>query len=288
MTIRELLARAAPFLKEKGIESARLDAELLLAHALGWARLDLFLRGDAPVADLERDRYRELARRRAQGEPVAYLIGEKEFYSRLFLVNPAVLIPRPETECLIERAEKVKSPPRRILDLGTGSGCLAVTAALLFPQSELVAVDLSHAALGVARQNADRHGLTGRVQLVEGDMGDPNFLKTLGDFDLVLTNPPYISEAEYPALPREVRNFEPQTALVAAEAGLRFYRVFLAALPGLLSKSGIFLAEIGATQGEAVMAMVREILQDKAWRASIDPDYAGRDRVLGVERADGL
>lgn len=281
-TLLTILNQSAEFLKHKGSQSPRLDAEVLLAHALGKTRVGLYTAFDQPVSEAELDTMRDVIRRRAKREPVAYITGEKEFYSRVFRVTPHVLVPRPETELLVEHVEKVMKEkgqrPNAILDLGTGSGVLAVTLALMFPESRVDAVDLSPAALVVAAENAARHGCADRIAFRALDMADAAALSALNAYDLVVSNPPYLSEADYAGASPDIRQYEPKQALVAPEEGLFFYRSLFQALPGLLHAGGVCLAEIGSRQREPIHALVSATLGETRYTTSFYKDYACLDR----------
>ncbi len=225
----EVLTRATGHLQKHGSTSARLDAEVLLAHALGVGRIDLYVRFDRPMSEEELARYRGLVAGRARGEPVAYLVGHKEFMALDFLVTPAVLVPNPDTEVLVQRAVAIareRGGPMRAADVGTGSGCIAIALAHYAPTVEVWAGDVSREALDVARRNVDKHGLAGRVHLVEGDLLEP----FPGEFDLVCANLPYVcGQAD---LPSEVRA-QPATALFAADGGRLLAEIDAAILPVL-------------------------------------------------------
>lgn len=253
-----------------GGETPRLDAEVLLAHQLGCARGDLLLN---PDHNFDPQDYEKIVERRANGEPVAHIIGTREFWSLTLKVSPAVLIPRPDTETLVEVALKLCAhPPARILDLGTGSGALLLACLSEWPNATGLGVDASLAALAVAQENAQSTGLAGRANFRFGDWG-----QGLNErFDLILSNPPYITETE--ELSEEVRTFEPASALFAGGNGLDDYRRILPQLPGLLNPGGLAVLEIGHKQGPALLAMAA----DHGFTASLHPDLAGRDRCVAL------
>lgn len=283
-TVMDVVRLSTKHLADRGVDSPRLDAELLAAHSLGVRRLDLYLQFDRPLDESELAPIRALLRRRAGGEPVAYILGQREFYGRTFAVNPAVLIPRPETELLIERAlswlrERQDEGPMgaglRAADLGTGSGCIAVTLAAEAAGVEVVAVDVSGKALEVARGNAARHGVAQRVSFVRGAWWEP-----IGDgeVDLLVSNPPYVSDAELATLMRDVREHEPLPALVAGPDGLDAYRALLRDAPQHLRAGGAVLLEIAPQRSDRVVALVRD-----AWPAaevSAHVDLAGLARCV--------
>lgn len=281
-TVRRLLEWTEDFLRKKGVEAARLEAQILLAHALGCKKIDLYVRHEEEPPDDRRAAFRETIKKRAEGMPVAYLVGHREFYSLEFAVSPAVLIPRPETETLVmealRRLKLMESP--RVLDVGTGSGAIAVAIAKQHKAARLTAVDVSLPALTVAAGNAQRHGVSDRITFVEGDLFGPVVGQT---FDLVVSNPPYIADAEFASLDIGVRDFEPRAALAGGPDGLDLYRRIAADVSGFLSPGGAVLVEIGATQETAV----REL-----FAVSLDPgpsfkDPAGRPRVVTAIRRPG-
>ncbi|MHC1701250.1 MAG: peptide chain release factor N(5)-glutamine methyltransferase [Humidesulfovibrio sp.] len=282
-TIAAALAAASAELAALGLDAPRLSAELLAAKALGLTRLGLILHAREPLAGEPLAAFRALLARRAKGEPVAYILGEKEFYGLNFRVTPDVLIPRPETELLVEEALRLflADAPLRFADFGTGSGALAVALAHVFPASRGLAVDLSGAALDVARDNAREHGLEGRLDFLHADF--ITLALPAASFDLVVANPPYVTGAEYAGLSHEVRGFEPFCALVSPEAGLAHIRGLAPAAARVLKSGGVLLCEFGSGQGRAVLEIFREPVQGFA-QAEILRDGAGLDRVLRAVR----
>lgn len=248
-TAREMLARAQIFLAKKGVEPARREAELLVAHALSLDRMRLYLSLDRPLEGEEIQRGRELVVRRGKREPTAYLTGKREFYGREFRVGPGVLVPRPETELLVDRARALLAGREgaRIADVGTGSGCLAVTLALELPGSRVVAVDIAPRALEYARENAARLGA--EVEFLLGDGCAP----LAGLFDLVLSNPPYVDPAEAHELEPEVRAYEPAEALFAPAGDPDHWarRLLREGMPRL-APGGWLLIELGHDQAARV------------------------------------
>jgi len=283
-TVRDILHKSSAFLAERGVDSPSLSAQLLLGKALGLTRLDLLLQSDRPLAEPELAKARDLVRRRGQGEPVAYILGEKEFYGLAFAVTPACLIPRPETEHIVEEAEArfPREGELAFADLGTGSGCLAVALAVRFPQARGLAVDLSAEALDVARANADRHGVGERLCFAQGDFADLAGLGVEpGSLDCIAANPPYVSAAEYVEVSPEVRNFEPKGALTPGPTGLEAIVALAPAARAALKPGGLLLLEMGWTQAAAV----RGILESAGFaEVRIRKDLASRDRVA-VARA---
>ena len=279
--LADLLADATAFLAGHGVPSPRLDAEVLLAHALGGNRTELYLR-DSP-APHQRDAFCHALKRRARREPVAYITGVQEFWSLEFTVNRHVLIPRPETERVVELGLELlgSCPAPRILDLGTGSGCIAVALASQLSQARVWACDVSAEALAVARTNAAAHNVTGRMTFMQTDMRQR--LSTVqAEFDLIVSNPPYIAGPEFAALQAEVRDWEPRLALDGGKDGLDFYRRLLQDCPVQLRPGGWLVMEIGSTQSEAVMRVARS--QDNLSECRLSYDYVGLPRVVSVRR----
>lgn len=273
MTVAERLREAAAALGP-GASTARLDVELLMAHALGVPRTTLLLRhlrDEAPTA------FEALFARRQAGEPVAYIMGQAEFWGLDLAVTPAVLIPRADSETLVEAARMAFAgarPPRRILDCGTGSGALLLAALTLFPEAEGLGIDRSPEALAVAQANAERTRLAARVRFVPADWNTPGWAAGIGAFDLILANPPYVEdEAD---LEPVVREHEPSGALFAGPEGLDAYRVLVPQLPGLLATGGVALVEIGSRQADAVSA----IAAAAGLSARLHRDLAERPRAL--------
>lgn len=256
----------AKWFREKQVEGGRLAAELLLARALNCRKIDLYTRYDSEPSEDQRRAFRELVRQAGDHTPIAYLLGSREFFSLEFQVGPAVLIPRPETEALAQRMIDLCRSTRerrwRILDLGTGSGCVAVAVAKYAPNAVLVASDISEEALAVARANIEHHGLSDRIRTVVADgFAMPAEYIPEGGFDAVVSNPPYISEAVYANLPPNIRDHEPRVALVPpCSDGLEMYRRFASEAPAVLAPGGRLLAEIGHDQ----LAAVQEIFQAAA------------------------
>jgi len=275
-SIGEILRGARARLAEVPFATAR-EAHLLLGHVLGLAEASLLARDDEPVPDTESQQFAALLERRLAGEPVAYLVGSKEFFGRSFAVDRRVLVPRPETEHLVEAAIALVGslPPRpRILDLGTGSGCIAVTLALEISGSRVVATDRSPAALAVARANA--HALGARVDFVGAEWAAPLRIES---FDLVVSNPPYLDPAG-PVMP-EVAQWEPASALWAGAGGLDAYRALLASLAAARPGTPLLL-EIGLGQATPLS----ELATSTGWRvATVHRDLAGIERVVELRRA---
>jgi release factor glutamine methyltransferase len=261
-----------------GVDSPRLSAELLAAYALRCSRLSLNLERDRDVTDDEYEAINALTARREAGEPVAYILGSKEFYGLDFLVSPAVLIPRPETEHIVEAVEASFSRDRafRFADLGTGSGILAVTIAALFPQTRGVAVDISLEALDMAKANARIHNVFERLDFLNIDFTRQT---VPGTFDLVVSNPPYVSEAEFSAASLEVTAFEPAGALVSGPDGLDHIRAMLSGVVSMLNSGGCFFMEIGYDQAKMVIDTIADKYPEFE-AVAVQKDLAGLDRVV--------
>ena len=281
-TVQALLRWTTRFFESKGIESARLDGELLLAHALGWKRIDLYARYDHVPSAAALARFREMVRARGlQRIPSKYLTGETEFFSLPLAVSPSVLIPRPETELLVERALELLAKDQEALvgDLGTGSGAIAIAVAARRPLARVVATDVSEQALAVATANAERHGLAARIEFRRGDWFaalDPG-----ARFDALLANPPYVATPDLDQAMPEVRDHEPRVALDGGPDGLACLRVLIAGGPSWLRPGGWLVVEIGAGQGDAVAQLARET---KAYATvQVTPDYQGIPRIAAMQ-----
>ena len=283
-TVARLLQWTQQYLTQRGVEEARLAAEVLLAHALGCERIELYTRFDSVPGPDRRAAFRELVNGAADHTPVAYLVGRKEFLSLTFEVTPAVLIPRPETEALVVRVLKLceerglEQP--QLLDVGTGSGCIAVTLLKHLPEARAVATDISSEALAVARRNAERHGVADRIDFARADRLDlPANLVPNGGFDALVSNPPYVAQDEMAVLPENVRAHEPGVALTEQGDGLSFYRAFAEAGPTILRAGGAVLVEIGYGKGERVSDIFGRsgrFAHVGTWRDPSDP----HDRVM--------
>ncbi len=281
-TIGRLLTWTTEWLGSKGSESPRLDAEVLLAHVRGCQRIMLYAAFDEEVPEETRGRFRELVRRRAAGEPVAYLVGHREFFSLPFAVSSDVLVPRPETETLVSRVLDLcrEAAAPNILDVGTGSGAIAVTLAKKLPRATITASDVSPAALAVAKANAARHGVTDRVAFVEADLLSDGRLA--GPWDVIASNPPYVRESEFASLPRDVRDHEPRGALVAGPRGVEVIERLAAESVARLVPGGWLVIEAGPLVAEDVQAVLAAT-EDLAPEAVIS-DLAGLPRVFQARR----
>ncbi len=281
--LMDYLSLAAGFLADKGVESARLDSELMLAEVLGVDRVSLYTNHDRPLLPPEVDGFRRLIRRRAAREPLAYILGRREFRSTDFFVDRRVLIPRPESELLVEIA--VAAAPASsngtgisLADVGTGSGVLAVCLALELSAARILATDLSASALEVATENAGRHGVDGRIDFALGDCLEP--LHEHGPFAAVVSNPPYVSDDEWKGLAPEVARWEPPLALAAGLEGMDMIERLIDGAPAVLEPDGLLVMEAG-TQARAVC----ERMQEASWRdVSLHKDLGGRDRVIAGRR----
>jgi release factor glutamine methyltransferase len=280
-TIKSLLLKSTAFLNEKGIGEAKRSAELLLAHVLRCNRIDLFLRFDQPLSEEELELYRECIRRRLKQEPLQYIVGATEFYGLNFSVSPAVLIPRPETEHLVDTVLQLEftgdvPEPLRILDIGTGSGIIAIILAAKLPEAQITATDISQAALDLALLNAQQNGVAERIHFIRHDIlnDDPALL---GVFDIIVSNPPYIAQSELAELQPEILQYEPLTAASDGADGLTFYRRFAAISGILMTGQGTMIVEIGFGQAEAVTALFR----DAGLRnPEVTKDYSGINRIV--------
>ncbi|MFY9271005.1 MAG: peptide chain release factor N(5)-glutamine methyltransferase [Candidatus Manganitrophaceae bacterium] len=281
-TVSDLLQEGTLFLLHAGSSSPRREAELLLLDLLACRRLDLYLEPHQPVSSDQEALFRTRLTRRAHHEPVQYITGNVEFCGLTLHVRPGVFIPRPETELIIEAARFLVPSPRRILDLCTGSGALAIALAAVFPESSIVATDLKVIPLATAAANAARHGDLNRIGFIQGDLFSP-LRPGEGRFDLIVCNPPYIPERDRPTLSPEVRDHEPEEALFAPEEGTAFYRRVLKEAPSFLTQEGILLLELGAGQS----AWFRRFAEGETdFDPSFIQDIAGIDRIAVCKRRE--
>ena len=284
MTVRDVADRAVQVLTSAGFtsEDARRDVSVLARHVLGWTMAEWVTNAGAQVPAGFADALTAFVERRRRREPVAYITGIREFYGREFIVTPAVLIPRPETEGVVEALATGEllnwgTGERLIVDVGTGSGCLAITLALEFPEASVLATDTSPDALAVARENARRLG-AGRIEFVQASLIPGN----LPPLDLIVSNPPYVPERDLASLPADVRDFEPASALFAGADGLDVIRTLVPRGAFALKPGGLFVMEIGAGQADAVTALVAHTgLQ----LLTIQPDLQGIPRIVVARRA---
>jgi release factor glutamine methyltransferase len=280
MFVRDAVAWAEARFNEAGIDSAHLDAELLAAWTLGVERISILLLPHRTLTSDEDQRFRLAVARRAMREPFAYIVGSREFWSLPFMVTRDTLIPRPESETLIDVAVRALTfdPPKRILDLGTGSGCLLLAALSEFPDATGLGVDASMAALTVAIQNGHALALADRAVWELGDWDQE--IEPEQQFDLILSNPPYIAEHERPALMPDVRDHEPAAALFAGVDGLDCYKQLMPVISRRLTEAGLAILEIGSTQADAVTLLS----QSAGFVTKRHPDLSGHIRALSLRR----
>jgi len=290
-TSLKLIEWTSGHFEKKGIPNPRLDAELLLAHVLKCKRVDLYVGFEKTVSEKHLSEFKTLIERRAKREPLQYIIGETEFWGLKIKVTPDVLIPRPETELLVEEALKFPMAVE-ILDIGTGSGCIAIALAKHLPDSKIVATDISKEALEIAKENAEAHGVADRIEFVASDIASilpgarlrptppnppsvrsdgMNPILAHGKFDLIVSNPPYIPTSEFPDLQPEVRDFEPRKALDGGKAGLEVIGKILQEAPDFLKEGGRLLMEVGEGQAERIK---------KDFPCEIRKDYNGVERLI--------
>jgi len=282
-TIGSILRKCEEYFRSKGCETPRLDAELLLAHVLGWPRIRLYVEWDRELSEEELSKLRGLAGRRARGEPVAYLTGVREFWSMPFVVDRRVLIPRPETEHVVEAvieivAENGLAQPR-IADIGTGCGNIACALAKSLPTAKIIATDISREALEVAEENARRLDLSERIEFVQGDLVDP--LRGRGVFDVIASNPPYVAAGQWQTLPVSVRAFEPRVALFDdSPDGLGTVKRLITESLAVLKRPGYLVLELGAGQSGRALQQAQEAGYAGV---KVKKDLAGVERVLVAE-----
>lgn len=281
-TVRRILEWTTRHLQQHGSETPRLDAEVLLAFSRGCQRIELYTRFDEVLSEQHRGIMRDLVRRRAQSEPVAYLVGHREFFSLDFLVTTDVFIPRPDTETLVltvlEQAKSFSAP--RILDIGTGSGCICVAISANHPAAQLTAVDISKPALEVAKTNAQRHNVAERIRFLSGDLFAPLAENEL--FDMIVSNPPYILESERDTLQPDVRLHEPHSALFSGKDGLDIIRRLIWEAHDYLSPSGLLLMELDPNQADAVTNILQS--HDLYTETKSHKDLTGKIRVVSARK----
>ncbi len=315
-TIQKLLNWVTEYLRDKGIDSPRLSAELLLCHVVGLQRIELYTQFDKPVAKQQLDRLHELVERAGQNEPIPYLVGKTEFYSLEINVTPDCMIPRPETELLVERAiEFLRTRPvssatgrnstmdntqqkgsisngarpatQFVCDLCTGSGCIAVAIAKNYPDARIIATDICDTALAVAAGNIEKHQLGDQITLLCGDLFDPIMPQLdVNEFDLIVCNPPYVSTAEYEKLDRNVKDYEPKKALFAGVDGLDIYCRIIEKAEEFLKPNAALMLEIGYAQGSAV----RQLLEQTGAfvNIKIENDPHNNDRIVIAKKQKRL
>jgi release factor glutamine methyltransferase len=276
LTVLEIIKRTTEFFTRRGVESARLNAELLIGHALGLKRMQLYLQFERPLTEAELETIRPLVKRRGNREPLQYILGETEFCGLKLKVDPRALIPRPETEYLIELiGGKMEASPEAILDLGTGSGALALALASKYPASHVIAVDQSEDALALARENAEALNLTGRVDFMKSNWFAA--LSAGSKFQLIVSNPPYLSEAELKEATAEVKDHEPASALVSPADGRADLEHIITHARPFLAEGGLLACETGIAQHPALLA-----LGTKCGYARVESlnDLTARERYL--------
>lgn len=288
-TILEMLQWGTSYLAEKGFDESRLTIELLLSHVLRLQRIQLYTNFEKPLTHAELTSFKILLQRRLQHEPLQYIIGTTEFMGREFLVDKRVLIPRPETEVLAEvtvryAKENFPSLSSKILDIGTGSGCLAVTCAAMIENAVVTAFDISKDAIDVARSNAERNGVGDKIAFLVRDVFTTVAADFPGKFHLVISNPPYISKSEFDGLQPEIRKFEPSSATTDGNDGLSFYRRIASIAHSLLESNGAVIIEHAYNQASAV----QEIFRNAGWE-SLDSvrDYSGNPRCIVAKLPTG-
>ncbi len=307
-TIQKLLNWIIDYFTEKGIDSPRLSAELLLSGVLAMKRIELYTKFDKPVDKQHLARLHDLVKRAGLNEPIPYLIGKTEFYSLEFNVSPDCMIPRPETELLVERAvEFLRTHPVRnsvthkmtqqeeisngarsgaqfVCDLCTGSACIAVAIAKNFPDARIIATDISDAALNIAAANIEKHRLKHRIKLLHGDLFDPLVPHSdVEKFDLIVCNPPYVSAAEFDSLDKNVKDYEPKLALFAGADGLDIYRRICQKIDLFLKPDAALMLEIGFAQGAAVKEMLQQT--NVFAEIKIEKDLNNNDRIVIAKTA---
>ncbi|MDD5134399.1 MAG: peptide chain release factor N(5)-glutamine methyltransferase [Phycisphaerae bacterium] len=283
-TIQKLLDWMVGYFAEKKIDSPRLTAEMLLSFVLGTQRIELYMHFDKVIEKPKLDKLHSLVKRCIAAEPVQYLVGSCEFYSMSFKVCPDCLIPRPETELLVERAieflrTRTDLGSQNVCDLCTGSGCIAAAIAKNYPNCKVIATDISEKALAVAAENIAKYKLADRVKILEGDLFEPIIGQLdVRRFDLIVSNPPYVSRAEYENLDAKVKNYEPALALDGGADGLDIYRKIIARAAEHLKPAGAMILEIGYSQGEAVKKMLEDA--EGFGRVTIEKDFNNNDRIV--------
>jgi release factor glutamine methyltransferase len=277
ITVLEAIKLSTEYLKKKDIESPRVNAEILLSEVLKCKRLELYLAFDKPIIENELIQYREFIRKRGLRTPLQYIVGNVEFYGMKFLVNENVLIPRPETELLVEKIILDNQPADnlRILDIGTGSGNISISLAKHLSNSKVIAIDISNSAINVAKQNAELNIVKENIIFINFNIKKDN-LSALKKFDIIVSNPPYVSQSDFNDLEPELKLYEPGIALTDEKDGLSFYKKIIDSASELLNPNGKIYFEIGKDQHQQVMNMMQEIFTDvKSYK-----DYSGIDRIV--------
>jgi release factor glutamine methyltransferase len=286
-TLSEAIAEGAARLEQSAVAEARRTAGVLLCHVLGIERTHLLTRSDEPINEATYEIYLRLIHRSAEGEPLQYITGRQEFYGLDFIVTPDVLIPRPETEFLVERVLKLIEESRDasplIVDVGTGSGCIAVSVAVHAPQARMIATDVSRAALDIAIKNAEKHGVRDRIEFLAGDLLTPLMGRDLeGAIDIIASNPPYVNAGSVDDLQTEVRDWEPHAALFGGPEGLDFYRRLFGRAIEYLEPRGFMVIEIGYDQFDAIS----ELSDANSWEiVDVTRDLQDIPRTLTLRNA---
>ena len=278
ITVLEVIKLSTEYLQKKGVEAPRANAEILLAEILKCKRLELYLSFDKPLAENEVQIYREAIRKRGLRIPLQYIVGNVEFYGLKLIVNENVLIPRPETELLVEKIinESVKSASLKILDIGVGSGNISLSILKNLPNTNVVAIDISESALQVAKQNAELNSLQDRIELKHFDIMKDD-LNSLGKFDLIVSNPPYVSVNDFEFLEPELKVHEPRIALTDNSNGISFYKRIIEVSDQILGKHGKIYFELGLGQSD----IVKKLFEEKGFNNILmTKDYSGIDRII--------
>lgn len=278
ITVLEAIRLSTEYLDKKKIDSPRINAELLLAHTIGCKRLDLYLAFDRPLTEPELNIYRGLIKRRASYEPLQYIIGTVEFYGLVFKVTPSVLIPRPETELLVENIIKELSDKEQlnILEIGCGSGNIAISLAYHLKQAQIITTDISDAALNLAKENSQKLGVADRISFIRHNILTDDLLK-FSMFDLVVSNPPYVSLQSYSSLQKEIMDFEPRLAVTDESDGLTFYRIISEKVSGNIKKGGKLFFEISHGQCDDVKSIMTK---NNFSKIEVIKDYQNIERIV--------
>lgn len=278
ITVLEAIRLSTEYLDKKKIDSPRINAELLLAHTIGCKRLDLYLAFDRPLTEPELNIYRGLIKRRASYEPLQYIIGTVEFYGLVFKVTPSVLIPRPETELLVEKIIKELSDKEQlnILEIGCGSGNIAISLAYHLKQAQIITTDISDAALNLAKENSQKLGVAERISFIRHNILTDDLLR-FSMFDLVVSNPPYVSLQSYSSLQKEIMDFEPRLAVTDESDGLTFYRIISEKVSGNIKKGGKLFFEISHGQCDDVKSIMTK---NNFSKIEVIKDYQNIERIV--------
>lgn len=278
ITVLEAIRLSTEYLEKKKIDSPRINAELLLAHIIGCKRLDLYLAFDRPLTEPELNIYRGLIKRRASYEPLQYIIGTVEFYGLVFKVTPSVLIPRPETELLVEKIIKELSDKEQlnILEIGCGSGNIAISLAYHLKQAQIITTDISDAALNLAKENSQKLGVAERISFIRHNILTDDLLR-FSMFDLVVSNPPYVSLQSYSSLQKEILDFEPRLAVTDESDGLTFYRIISEKVSGNIKKGGKLFFEISHGQCDDVKSIMTK---NNFSKIEVIKDYQNIERIV--------